>query len=241
MTRKLHALALTAVLTACGYTAPAHAQFGSSIVFDPTNYGQNVLTAARELQQINNEIQQIQNQVTMIQNMANNLSSLNFSTLPGMTSALNDVGGLMNAAGGMGFTLGGTNSAFTQSYPLSYPLGTTSALLATDAATRWQQAMQAFQQTLQIQAQIAQNVQTDTASLSSLVTASQGAVGNLQVQQAGNQLLGLSTKQQLQIQNLMAAQYRATALEEARQAEEEEEGQAELQTFLGTSSAYTPD
>ena len=33
--------------------APALAQ---SIVFDPNNYAQNVLTAARELQQINNQI-----------------------------------------------------------------------------------------------------------------------------------------------------------------------------------------
>nr|MBA4770810.1 P-type conjugative transfer protein TrbJ [Sphingobium sp.] len=40
--------------------APAHAQFGG-IVYDPTNYAQNVLTAARSLQQVNNQIQQIQN------------------------------------------------------------------------------------------------------------------------------------------------------------------------------------
>ena len=35
---------------------PAYAQFGG-IVYDPTNYAQNVLTAARSLQQINNQIQ----------------------------------------------------------------------------------------------------------------------------------------------------------------------------------------
>ena len=34
---------------------PAHAQFGG-IVFDPSNYAQNVLTAARTLQQITNQI-----------------------------------------------------------------------------------------------------------------------------------------------------------------------------------------
>ena len=42
--------------------APAHAQW---IVFDPTNFAQNVLTAARELQQINNEIQSLENQATI--------------------------------------------------------------------------------------------------------------------------------------------------------------------------------
>ena len=32
------------------------------LVFDPTNYAQNVLTAARELQQVDNEIQSLENQ-----------------------------------------------------------------------------------------------------------------------------------------------------------------------------------
>ena len=36
---------------------PAHA----IIVFDPSNYGQNILTAARTLEQINNQIRMLQN------------------------------------------------------------------------------------------------------------------------------------------------------------------------------------
>ena len=65
-----------------GITAatPAHAQFGG-IVYDPTNYAQNVLTAARSLQQINNQIQQIQQQATSLINEARNLASLPFSSL----------------------------------------------------------------------------------------------------------------------------------------------------------------
>ena len=38
---------------------PSRAQL---VVFDPNNYAQNVLTAARELQQINNQILSLQNQ-----------------------------------------------------------------------------------------------------------------------------------------------------------------------------------
>lgn len=65
-----------------GITAatPAHAQFGG-IVYDPTNYAQNVLTAARSLQQINNQIQQIQQAATSLTNEARNLASLPFSSL----------------------------------------------------------------------------------------------------------------------------------------------------------------
>ena len=42
--------------------------------------------------------------------------------------------------------------------------------------------------------------------------------------QATNQLLALGVKQQLQLQNLMAAQFREAALERARRAQAEEEG-----------------
>ena len=41
----------------------AHAQW---VVFDPSNYAQNVLTAARSLQQITNQITSLQNQAQML-------------------------------------------------------------------------------------------------------------------------------------------------------------------------------
>ena len=67
-----------AALTLATASAPARAQW---IVFDPTNYAQNVLTAARELQQVNNEIQGLENQATMLINQARNLASLPYSSL----------------------------------------------------------------------------------------------------------------------------------------------------------------
>ena len=47
------AAASAVVLTLAVAAPPASAQW---IVYDPTNFSQNVLTAARELQQINNQI-----------------------------------------------------------------------------------------------------------------------------------------------------------------------------------------
>jgi P-type conjugative transfer protein TrbJ len=207
-------------------------------VFDGSNYAQNLLQAARALQQINNQIQSLQNEATMIQNMGKNLSSLNTNQLSTMVSALTQIGTLMNQGNGIAFNVNSTNTAFTKSYPQSFATGTTSTTLAGGAQQRWQQAMAAFQQTMQVQAQVAQNVQADTATLSTLTTASQGAVGNLQVNQATNQLLALSIKQQLQIENLMAAQYRATSVNQARNAESETQAQSQVTTFLGSSDAY---
>ena len=80
-----------------GITAatPAYAQFGG-IVYDPTNYAQNVLTAARSLQQINNQIQQIQNQATSLINEARNLTSLPFSSLQQLQQQIRQTQQLLN-------------------------------------------------------------------------------------------------------------------------------------------------
>ncbi len=50
----LATVSLTAMLAAVG--VPARAQM---TVFDPSNYSQNLLTAARTLQQVNNGIQSL--------------------------------------------------------------------------------------------------------------------------------------------------------------------------------------
>ena len=62
--------------------APAHAQFSfGGIVYDPTNYAQNVLTAARSLEQINNQIRSLQNEAQSLINQARNLASLPYNSL----------------------------------------------------------------------------------------------------------------------------------------------------------------
>src|SRR3546814_13739832 len=52
-------------------STPAQAQI---TVFDPGNYSQNLLTAARTLQQINNQIQSLQHEANMLDNPAKNLN-----------------------------------------------------------------------------------------------------------------------------------------------------------------------
>ncbi len=239
MTRTRTVLLLTAVL-AVAAMSPVRAQFfGGDIVFDPSNYAQNLATATRALQQIDNQLRSLQNEAQMLRNMELNLSSLDVSELNGMQGGLSQVSSLIEQARGIAFNVDATEAAFAASYPTSYPAGTSDARLDADAQTRWQQAMDAFGQTLGVQAQIAENVRSDAGTLTSLVNASQGASGNLAVAQAGNQLLALSIKQQLQIQSLMAAQDRATALDAARRAESDAEGKAAFQRFMGNGQAYT--
>src|SRR5262249_50561033 len=83
------ALIAAALMTSAILLAPpAAAQIA---VIDGSNLSQNILQAARALQQINNQIQALQNQTVMLQNMARNLTSLNFSQIGAVAADLQQI------------------------------------------------------------------------------------------------------------------------------------------------------
>jgi P-type conjugative transfer protein TrbJ len=70
LTRRRLAAALMLALAAA---PPALAQVA---VYDPSNYAQNVLQAARALQSVNNQIASLQNEAQMLVGQARNLAGL---------------------------------------------------------------------------------------------------------------------------------------------------------------------
>ena len=70
-------------------------------VFDSANYTQNLLTAARTLQQINQQVQSLQNEATMLTNMARNLSRASFPEIQAISQRLKEVEQLMASAQGI--------------------------------------------------------------------------------------------------------------------------------------------
>lgn len=215
---------------------PACAQF---TVFDPSNYSQNLLTAARTLQQINNQIQSLQNEATMLINQAKNLTRIDFPELQALTQTLQQVDRLMGQAQGIQFRVSGLDQQFRQLFPQSFSVALRTNEQVVAARARLDTAMSAYQQTMTVQAQVTENVTADAQALSGIVAKSQGAEGALQAQQATNQLLALAAKQQFQIQSMMAAQYRAESIEQARRAQAEIDARAATRRFLGSGSAYT--
>jgi P-type conjugative transfer protein TrbJ len=216
---------------------PARSQF---TVFDPSNYSQNLLTAARSLQQINNQIQSLQNQTQMLINQAKNLTRIDFPELQQLTAALQQIDRLIGQAQGIDFRVAGLDQQFRSLYPQQYNSALTGDQQAQNAKARFDAAMAAFRQTMSVQSQVVENVSADQSALASLAARSQGAEGALQAQQATNQLLALVAKQQFQIQTLMAAQYRAETIDAARRAQSELDARGHAQKFLGTGTAYTP-
>jgi P-type conjugative transfer protein TrbJ len=235
-TLRRFSIALVISASLVGQFMPASAQIA---VFDPTNYTQNILQATRALQTINNQIQSLQNEAQMIRDMATQLKRLDVSALLKLNKDIAAINDLMKEARGIAFTLSQTRAALKAQYPQDYNLSFSGRGLSAQAEARWQSAMEAFQQTLLVQSQISEALQSDAGTLNDLVRASEAADGGLQAQQAANQLSALVAKQQMQITTLMTAQYRAEALDAARKAEGEAAAKAATKKFLGSGKAYT--
>ncbi len=122
-------------------TAAARAQW---IVFDPNNYVQNVLTAARELQQISNQITSLQNEAQMLINQARNLASLPYSSLQQLQSSIQRTQQLLAQAQRIAYDVQQIDRAFSTSYaPASG--SQSSQLLINNAQSRWQNSVAALQ------------------------------------------------------------------------------------------------
>src|SRR5260370_3542736 len=180
-------LAAGAIVLSLGVTVPARAQ---SIVFDPNNYAQNVLTAARALQQINNQITSLQNQTQMLINQAKNLASLPFSSLQQLQSSIQRTQQLLNQAQRIAYDVQQINNAFSTTYaPAS--TSTSSQTLISNAQAPWQTSVAALQAALRVQAGVVATPDTHRTQLSPLVTSSQSATQALPPTQTANHLSAL--------------------------------------------------
>jgi P-type conjugative transfer protein TrbJ len=235
----LSAALAAALVPASLVVAPVQATAAGMPVFDATNYSQNLLQAARALEQINHQLESLQNQATMLQNMAKNLERIDFPELQQMKSALGQIDQLMSRAQSIDFKVDTLDQQFRTMFPGSIDEALKTDQRVAGAKARLDSAMDAFRQSMGVQAQVVSNIQQDSKLLDDLVGRSQGTEGALQAQQSTNQLLALSAKQQLQLQDLIAAAFHSEAIERARGAQSEIEGRAATTRFLGSGKAYS--
>ena len=220
--------------------SPAHAQFGfGRIVYDPSNYAQNVLTAARTLEQINNQITSLQNEAQMLINQARNLASLPYSSLQQLQQNVQRTQQLLGQAQNLAFEVGQIDQAFQSQYG-NVSLSATDAQLVADARGRWENTVGGLQDAMRVQAGVVGNIDSNRAEMAALVGQSQGATGALQATQAGNQLLALQSQQLSDLIAVISANGRADALTEAERATAAEQGRIQRERFLTPGSGYQP-
>jgi len=231
---RLIALATGAVAALCLANSAAQAQV---VVFDPKAYVQDVLTAARQLQQINNQVVSLQNQAQMLINEAHNLATLPQSTLGLLQSDLTRTQQLLSEAQHITYNTGQINRAFATQYGQA-SLTMPQAQLVLRAQQRWQTSLGAFQDALNVQAGVVTNLTNAKSQLSTLVTSSQSSVGALQATQSGNQLLALIAKELADLTAVVTAQSRADSLAAADKATASADAQVRFSQFM-VGGTYT--
>ena len=209
------------------------------MVYDPSNYAQNVLQAARALQQVTNQITSLQNEAQMLINQARNLASLPYSSLSALQQSAQRTQQLLGQAQKIAYDVTAIDRAFQGQYG-SVSLSSSDAALVTQAKSRWETTVAGLQDALRVQAGVVGNIDTNRAEMSALVGQSQGATGALQATQAGNQLLALQSQQLSDLIALISANGRAEALTEAERATAAEQGRIQRQRFLTPGTGYQP-
>jgi P-type conjugative transfer protein TrbJ len=214
---------------------PAH----GLTVFDPANYQQNLLSALRALDSVNNQIRQLQNQAQMLMNMERHLQNLPGTISPQLSQTLGELQRQIAAGNAISLKVQDTDAAFARLFPTTFAATLSSDEILRQSRARWEETHAAFQRAALLQGQISENTTADSRLLADILARSDASVGGLQAAQAGNELTALSVKQSLQLQALIAAQARAETIDRSRAVAAQEEARQQFKSFLGNGRAYT--
>jgi P-type conjugative transfer protein TrbJ len=208
-------------------------------VFDSPNYHQNLLTSVRALEQISNQVRQLENQMEMLLRMDQNLRRLAPTISADLQRSLAATEAQLRSGSGIALRLQATQSGYDQLFPRRASTTLSTGDIARNVASRWEEEYAGLRRAALLQGQIADTVDADTRLLGDAMARSKSAAGALEVAQAGNELTGLSVKQSLQLQSLLAADQRAQTFARARDLAAEDEARQRFKAFVGTGSGYT--
>jgi type IV secretion system protein TrbE len=207
-------------------------------VFDPLNYQQNLLSAVRALEQINNQVKQLQCEAQMILRLDQNLQHLGTTISPDLQHTLDQLKTQLQSGQGLALSVQQTEAGYAQMFPRQLSKALSDNDVLANAKSRWDGAYASLQRSALLQGQTADGIATETGLLGDAMARSQSAAGALDVAQAGNELTALGVKQSLQLQGLLAAQARADTLQRARDLATENEARQRFSTFVGTGNGY---
>ena len=151
---RLSGVALVALIFSSG------SGLAQALVYDPSNYAQNVLQAARALEQISHQITSLQNQAQMLVNQTRNLTNLPYSSQQSIGQSFTQTQQLLSEAQHLAYNIDQIDRAFQRLYPNAYSASTSSQQLTGDAKERWQNSQAAFQDSLRVQAGVVQSLAT---------------------------------------------------------------------------------
>lgn len=188
------------------------------VVHDPANHAENLLAAARMLEQIEHQIAALEQQARMLSR-----NPLQLSLDLGRT--LTDAEALFRRGEGLSHDIARIGAEIETLYPETWEAHDLGEVLARSA--RWREESRAsLTRAMAAQAQAAARLGETRGRLDAALAASAAAEGQTSAVQAGNQLAGLTAAQLAGIEALMIAEGRALQAERmerlAREARAEE-------------------
>ncbi len=163
-------------------------------VYDVSNLAQNLLTAERSLEQINNQLKM--------------LESLDFDSSGDVANILNETNSVLNQVEGIAYSVGQISEEFANAYPedmngMSYDdLGSLKDSILQQTRTAQKHAME-------LQASVAGSIPQTRMTVDEIVSRSNAAAGTTAAVQANTQMLATLSAQMSQMQALLMSQTRA--------------------------------
>ncbi len=181
--RSLVMLGLAAIV-AVTPIAPARAQMA---VIDPTNLAQNLLQAARALEQINNQIRQIEQATQMLRQNPLQLS-------PELTQSISEARELFDSAQGIAFEVNQVGENLRTLYPETWEDFDLEGVL--QQSERWEhESRDSLQRAMEAEARAARSIEGSRNRIDRALQSSSSAEGQTGAIQASNQLLGVTASQ----------------------------------------------
>jgi type IV secretion system protein TrbJ len=227
---RLSRLMAGAALAAMLVSSPASAQ---RIVYDPTNYAQNLLSATRALEQIRNQIRQIDQATAMLRQNPLQLS-------PELSQSIGEARALFDAAQGLAFEANQIGEDLRTLYPETWENFDLDDVLA--QSDQWlAQSRQSVERAMEAEARAVQSIERTQGRIDRALSSSSQSEGQTGAIQAGNQLLGIQASQLAEIQALLVAQGRALQTERMeRIAREERAREVQRRAFPTQTNAPQP-
>jgi P-type conjugative transfer protein TrbJ len=200
----LNALLLSLSAPALTSLAPPLAM-AQIIVHDPSNHAENLLAAARMLEQIEHQIAALEQQAKM-------LASGRLQLSPELARTIDEAEALFRRGEGLSHDIARIGGEIEALYPETWEDYQLAGVLS--QSDRWaEESRRSLSRAMTAEAQAAARLGETRTRVESALAASQGAQGQTSAVQAGNQLLGLTASQLAGIEALMIAEGRALQAE----------------------------
>lgn len=205
-------------------------------------YVEDAAQTLGQLQQIQNEIEGLRNQTLQIENQIKTLKNLNSYNWQDYLNIINQLDTIARKADALAFSTANLDGEYAkyrdQAY---YEANSEYHKMQQEAQSRWgANASGTTKSSAAVLSAQHRDLKSDGTRLNTLQAASSSVEGEVQAIQAGNQLAAFTSKQVMQVRNLLMNQQQMMIQERAQKAEREALQAAASKNFLSNHGTDTP-